>query len=55
MPESIVIAAARRTPIGGFQGIFSSVSATQLGSVAAAAALADSGLSPDAIDEVING
>ena len=39
MPESIVIAAARRTPIGGFQGIFSPVSATQLGSVAAAAAL----------------
>ena len=55
MPESIVIAAARRTPIGGFQGIFSPVSATQLGSVAAAAALADSGLSPDAIDEVIFG
>ncbi len=55
MPESIVIAAARRTPIGGFQGIFSPVSATQLGSVAAAAALADAGLSPDAIDEVIFG
>jgi acetyl-CoA C-acetyltransferase len=55
MPESIVIAAARRTPIGGFQGIFSPVSATQLGSVAAAAALADSGLPPDVIDEVIFG
>ena len=55
MSESIVIAAARRTPIGGFQGIFSPVSATQLGSAAAAAALADSGLSPDALDEVIFG
>ncbi len=55
MTESIVIAAARRTPIGAFQGVFSSASATQLGTVAAAAALADSGLSPDAIDEVIFG
>jgi len=55
MTESIVIAAARRTPIGAFQGIFAPASATLLGTVAAAAALADSGLSPDAIDEVIFG
>jgi acetyl-CoA C-acetyltransferase len=55
MTESIVIAAARRTPIGAFQGVFSTASATQLGTVAAAAALADAGLSPDAIDEVIFG
>jgi len=55
MTESIVIAAARRTPIGAFQGVFAPVSATQLGAVAAAAALADSGMSPDAIDEVIFG
>jgi len=55
MTESIVIPAARRTPIGAFQGVFAPVSATQLGAVAAAAALADSGMSPDAIDEVIFG
>ncbi len=55
MTESLVIAAARRTPIGAFQGIFAPVSATALGSAAAAAALRDSGLSPDAIDEVIFG
>jgi acetyl-CoA C-acetyltransferase len=55
MPEALVIAAARRTPIGAFQGVFAPVSATQLGSVAARAALADSGLGPDAIDEVIFG
>jgi acetyl-CoA C-acetyltransferase len=55
MTESIVIAAARRTPIGAFQGVFAPVSATHLGSVAAAAALADSGLAADAIDEVIFG
>ncbi|MDH5227789.1 MAG: acetyl-CoA C-acyltransferase, partial [Gammaproteobacteria bacterium] len=55
MTEAIVIAAARRTPIGAFQGVFAATSATQLGTVAAAAALADAGLSPDAIDEVIFG
>ena len=46
MSDSIVIAAARRTPIGAFQGVFSAVTATQLGSVAARAALADAGLRP---------
>ncbi|HET7202793.1 MAG TPA: acetyl-CoA C-acyltransferase [Steroidobacteraceae bacterium] len=55
MSESLVILAARRTPIGAFQGALASVSATQLGTVAAKAALADSGLAPDAIDEVIFG
>lgn len=55
MTESLVIAAARRTPIGAFQGVFAPVSATQLGTAAAAAALADAGLSPAAIDEVIFG
>jgi acetyl-CoA C-acetyltransferase len=55
MTESIVIAAARRTPIGAFQGVFASVSATQLGAVAARAALGDAGLATDAIDEVIFG
>jgi acetyl-CoA C-acetyltransferase len=55
MPEALAILAARRTPIGAFQGALSSVSATQLGTVAAKAALADAGLGPDAIDEVIFG
>jgi acetyl-CoA C-acetyltransferase len=55
MSEPLVILAARRTPIGAFQGVLASVSATQLGAVAAKAALADAGLAPDAIDEVIFG
>jgi acetyl-CoA C-acetyltransferase len=55
MPEALVIAAARRTPIGAFQGVFAPVAATQLGSVAARAALADAGLAPDGVDEVIFG
>jgi acetyl-CoA C-acetyltransferase len=55
MPESIVILAARRTPIGAFQGVLAPVTAPQLGAVAARAALADAGLPPDGIDEVIFG
>ena len=55
MTDSIVIVAARRTPIGAFQGVFAPVTAPQLGATAARAALADAGLAPDAIDEVIFG
>ena len=55
MTEHIVILAARRTPIGAFQGVFAGVTAPQLGAAAARAALADSGVAADAIDEVIFG
>jgi acetyl-CoA C-acetyltransferase len=55
MTDTIVIVAARRTPIGAFQGVFAPVTAPQLGATAARAALADAGLAPDAIDEVIFG
>jgi len=55
MTDSLVILSARRTPMGAFQGTLAGVSATQLGTVAARAALADAGLGPDAIDEVIFG
>jgi acetyl-CoA C-acetyltransferase len=41
MNDEIVIIAARRTPIGAFQGVFSPCKATELGGAAAAAALAD--------------
>jgi acetyl-CoA C-acetyltransferase len=50
-----VIVAARRTPIGSFQGALAGASATQLGSAAARAAIADAGVAADAIDEVIFG
>ena len=55
MNEHVVILAARRTPIGAFQGAFTTVTAPELGAVAARAALADSGVAPDALDEVIFG
>ena len=53
--DPVVILAARRTPVGAFQGAFASVTAPQLGSVAIKAALADSGVPASQIDEVIMG
>jgi acetyl-CoA C-acetyltransferase len=53
--ESIVIAAARRSPIGSFQGSLSAVAATELAATATRAALGDAALAPDEISETIFG
>jgi len=53
--ESIVITAARRTPIGAFQGALSGATATHLGAAAVRAAVADTGIDPAHIDEVLMG
>lgn len=53
--DPIVIVAARRTPLGGFQGALSPLKATDLSATATRAALADCGLPPEAIDEVLLG
>jgi acetyl-CoA C-acetyltransferase len=53
--DPVVILSARRTPVGAFQGVLATVTAPQLGSVAIQAAIADSGLRPTEIDEVIMG
>jgi acetyl-CoA C-acetyltransferase len=53
--SSVVIVAARRTPIGAFQGVFGPVKATELGAAAIRAAVADSGLKAEEIQEVIMG
>ena len=55
MSETIVIASAARTPMGGFQGSLSSVSAPKLGSVAIKAALDRAGIAADKVDEVLFG
>lgn len=55
MNDPVVIVSAKRTPIGGMNGQFVSVSAPQLGSAAIKAALAESGLQPGDIDEAIIG
>ena len=53
--DPIVIVAAARTPIGGFQGDFKDLAAASLGAVAAKAALARSAVLPEDIDELIFG
>jgi acetyl-CoA C-acetyltransferase len=55
MSEPIYIVAARRTPIGAFQGALSALTAPQLGAAAVQAAIKDSGLSAEQIDETILG
>jgi acetyl-CoA C-acetyltransferase len=53
--DPVVIVAARRTPIGAFQGALSDVSATQLGAAAVAAAVADSGVDAADVGRVLMG
>jgi len=52
---AVVIIGAARTPMGGFQGALSQVAATELGAVAIRGALTNSGVSTDAIGEVLMG
>lgn len=53
MSESVVIVAAKRTPMGGFMGALSAVPSPVLGATAIKAVIA--GIPADAIDEVIMG
>lgn len=53
--DDVIIAGAARTPIGGFQGVFSEITAPELGGVAIRAALDSANLSPTQVDEVIMG
>src|SRR3954466_15867466 len=51
----IVFLAAKRTPFGTYGGSLKDLSATELGVHAAKAAIAQSGLKPDDIDNVVFG
>jgi len=53
--ESIVIVAARRTPIGAFQGNLSPVNAPDLSAVASKACIEDAGIDVADVDEAIIG
>jgi acetyl-CoA C-acetyltransferase len=57
MPEQdpVVIVAARRTPIGAFNGGLSAIPAHELGACAIRAVLADSSVRPDEVDEIVMG
>src|SRR6056297_3680407 len=53
--DEVVIAGASRTPMGGFQGAFSGVTAADLGGAAIRAALQGAGAQPGRVDEVLMG
>jgi acetyl-CoA C-acetyltransferase len=53
--DPIVIVSAARTPMGAFQGDFSSVSANELGAVAIKAAVERAGIKPADVQEIIMG
>ena len=53
--DPIVILGAARTPMGAFQGDFSSLSAHDLGGAAIKAAIERSGIAPEKVDEVLFG
>ena len=53
--DPVVIASYARTPMGGFQGIFSPLKATELGAAAVKAAVERAGVASDAIDRIYMG
>jgi len=53
--DPVVIVGAARTPMGGFQGDFASLSASDLGAVAIRAAMARAGIAGEDVQEVIMG
>ena len=55
MSDPIVIVSAARTPMGSFQGDFSSLAAHDLGGAAIKAAVERAGVKPEQVDEVIFG
>ncbi|MDI3259862.1 MAG: acetyl-CoA C-acyltransferase [Sinobacteraceae bacterium] len=56
MPQDpVVLVSVARTPIGGMLGVFSPLSAPQLGACAIKAAIERAGISPADVDEVIFG
>ncbi|MFT5788091.1 MAG: acetyl-CoA C-acetyltransferase [Shewanella sp.] len=53
--QDIVIVAAKRTPMGGFQGALSSVASPKLAATAIKGLMQHSGLNADLVDEVLMG
>ena len=53
--DPVVIVGAARTPMGGFQGDFTSLSAHDLGGAAIKAAVERAGIAPDTVTEVLFG
>ena len=53
--DPIVIVGAARTPMGGFQGVFAPLAASELGAVAIKAAVERAGIKPADVDKTIFG
>jgi acetyl-CoA C-acetyltransferase len=53
--DPVVIAAYARTPMGGFQGVFAPVKATELGAAAVRAAVQRAGAPADAVEQIFMG
>ena len=53
--DAVVIVNGARTPMGGFQGAFASVTAIELGAVVIREAVARAGIAPQDVEEVIMG
>ena len=50
--KTVVIVAAKRTPLGSFQGQFSSLSASDLGAAAISSAVDAAGIKPEQVETV---
>jgi acetyl-CoA C-acetyltransferase len=55
MSDPVVIVAFARTPMGGFQGAFTGVKATELGATAVKAAVQRAGLDPAGVEQIVMG
>ncbi|MEQ7155703.1 thiolase family protein [Brevundimonas aurifodinae] len=55
MSDPVVIVAFARTPMGGFQGAFTGVKATELGATAVKAAVERAGLDPASVEQIVMG
>jgi len=53
--DPVVIASYARTPMGGFQGVLSGASATELGAAAVRAAIERAGIAGEAVDRIYMG
>lgn len=53
--QNVAILAARRTPLGGFQGTLSSMTAPELAAITMRAVANDAGLIGEKIDEALIG
>ncbi len=55
LSKTVYVLSARRTPLGSFMGSLGGLSAPQLGAVAISAALKDSGVKPEQVEQVYMG